>query len=73
MTIFHAVDYAARPKSAASLRQQWGRESLEFSLIDIVAHHFKHVASSAETHPSSEGIPVTHLLGFGPTGFDLER
>jgi hypothetical protein len=72
-TIFHAVDYAARPKNPAPLRQRWGQESMEFSLVDSVAHHFKHVASSAETQPPSEGIPITHVLGFGPTGIDLER
>ena len=33
----------------------------------------RHVESGAETHQPDAGIPIARVLGFGPTGFDLER
>jgi hypothetical protein len=48
VAIFHAVDRAAEEKGtrSANLRQGWSKESLEVKLVDIIAHHFKHVQSS---------------------------
>jgi len=45
---YHAIDRAAYPKTSANLRRDWRRESLEFRIVDIVAHHFKHVRSDEE-------------------------
>ena len=71
VAIFHAVDRAAEEsgKRSASLRQKWGRESMEFKMVDIIAHHFKHIQSSDEKIPPNRpGIPIGHALGFDETG-----
>jgi hypothetical protein len=45
VSIFHSVDRAAEEKGAsrAKIRQVWCKGSLEFKLVDVIAHHFKHV------------------------------
>lgn len=71
VAIFHAVDRAAEEsgKRSASLRQKWGKESMEFKMVDIIAHHFKHVQSSDEKIPPNRlGIPIGRVLGFDETG-----
>jgi hypothetical protein len=71
VTIFHAIDRAAEENGVrpAKLRQEWCRESVEFKLVDILAHHFKHVQSSDEKIPSTRpGIPIGHALGFDDAG-----
>lgn len=75
VAIFHAVDRAAEENgvSAARLRQIWCRESLEFKLVEILAHHFKHVRSSDERTPSTRpGIPIAHVLGFDEAGEGMD-
>ena len=75
MAIFHAVDRAAEENgvSAARLRQIWCRESVEFKLVEILAHHFKHVRSSDERIPSTRpGIPIAHALGFDEAGEGMD-
>ena len=41
VAIFHAVDRAAEESGtrSANLRQEWCKESLEFKLVDVIAHH----------------------------------
>jgi hypothetical protein len=41
VAIFHAVDRAADESGtrSAKLRQEWCNESLEFKLVDVIAHH----------------------------------
>ena len=75
MAIFHAVDRAAEEKGtrSANLRQGWSKESLEVKLVDIIAHHFKHVQSSDEKIPATRpGIPIGHALGFDDTGEGMD-
>ncbi len=75
VAIFHAVDRAAEESkvSRASLRQVWCKESLEFKLVDILAHHFKHVQSSDEKIPLTRpGIPIAHALGFDEAGEGMD-
>ena len=78
VAIFHAVDRAAAEKgtSSASIRQVWCKESLQFKLVDMVAHHLKHVQCSDEKTPSTHsGIPIAHVLGFDEAdeGMDLRN
>ncbi|MDD2326129.1 MAG: hypothetical protein PHW63_09055 [Alphaproteobacteria bacterium] len=71
VAIFHAVERAAEEdgRSAATMRQIWGRESIEFKLVDIVAHHFKHVRSSGEKRRTKGPSLPTHLaVGFDEAG-----
>ena len=75
VAIFHAVDRAAEENgtSSAHLRQVWGKESQQFKLVDILAHHFKHVRSSDERTPSTRpGIPIAHVLGFDEAGEGMD-
>lgn len=76
VAIFHAVDRAAEERgvSPKSLREKWGRESMEFKLVDILAHHFKHVQSYAERNiPATRpGIPIRLALGFDEAGEDMD-
>jgi hypothetical protein len=71
VAIFHAVDRAAEESGqrSANIRQAWCNEALDFKLVDVIAHHFKHVQSSDEKVPSSRpGIPIGRALGFDDTG-----
>jgi hypothetical protein len=71
VAIFHAVDRVAEERGArpATIRQAWRKESIEFGLIDVIAHHFKHVQSSDEKIPPARaGIPIAYVLGFDDTG-----
>ncbi len=71
VAIFHAVDRAAgeNGERAAVVRRRWCKESLEFKLVDVLAHHFKHVQSSDEKIPPSRpGLPIARALGFDDTG-----
>ncbi len=60
---YHAIDRAAYPKKPGNLRKEWCGKSLEFKVVDLIAHHFKHVKSSDERHPpSGPGIPLSNLV-----------
>jgi hypothetical protein len=75
VAIFHAVDRAAEESgvSPATIRQKWCRESLEFKLVDILAHHFKHVRSSDEEIPATRpGIPIRVVLGLDEAGEGMD-
>jgi hypothetical protein len=75
VSIFHAIDRAAEESGSRSahLRQVWCKESLEFKLVDIIAHHFKHVQSSDEKiSPARPGIPIGVALGFDETGESMD-
>lgn len=75
VAIFHAVDRAAEENGTrgANLRQVWCKESLEFKLVDVIAHHFKHVQSSDEKISSTrDGIPIGYALGFDEAGEDMD-
>jgi hypothetical protein len=71
VAIFHAVDRVAEEsdKRPAIVRQEWCNESIDFKLVDVIAHHFKHVLSSDERIPANRpGIPIGRALGFDETG-----
>jgi hypothetical protein len=73
VAIFHAVDRVTFPKKPAVLRAQWRRQSFEFGLVDVVAHHFKHVQSGDERITADRpGIPIGFALGFNEDGHEME-
>ena len=43
LVAYHAVDRAAYPDRPHTLIRQWRKESMEFSLVEEVALHLKHV------------------------------
>jgi hypothetical protein len=74
VAIYHAIDRASEDTgiSRGNLRKQW-RKTLEFTLVDVVAHHFKHVKSSDEKIPANRpGIPIGFTLGFNEEGDEIE-
>lgn len=73
VAIFHAVDRVTFPRRPAVLRAHWRRQSLEFALVDVVAHHFKHVQSGDERIPADRpGLPIGFALGFNEDGHEME-
>jgi hypothetical protein len=75
VVIYHSIDRVAEEtgQRAARLRQIWSRESMEFKLVDILAHHFKHVKSTDERIPASRpGIPIRFALGLSDTGDTMD-
>jgi hypothetical protein len=75
VAIFHSVDRIAEEtgERRANLRRKWCGESLEFKLVDVIAHHFKHVRSSDEKIPATKpGLPIGRALGFNDAGDTLD-
>lgn len=74
VAINHSIDRVAKkPGGVAHLRQLWCRESVEFKLVDVIAHHLKHVKSSDEKIPPSRpGIPIGYALGFNDAGDTMD-
>lgn len=71
VAIYHSVDRVAEAagKSPAHFRQIWAAESIEFKLVDIIAHHFKHVLSHDERNRGNRpGLPISRALGFNNAG-----
>jgi hypothetical protein len=64
---FHSVDRAAQLMSkknktvkSKTVRQKWCSKSFEFTAIDMIAHHFKHIHSTLdEPNPHHDGIPLS--------------
>lgn len=64
---FHAVDRATFPKRSASLRGAWRKQSFAFLIVDMVAHHLKHVMSDLEKGPVPKGtMPLDAAVFIGP-------
>lgn len=63
VVVFHSIDRVTHPKSSANLRKKWCEQSIEFLVVDMFAHHLKHVQSSHEKHVSNKpGIPMSFLV-----------
>lgn len=65
---YHAIDRVSYPRKPAALRQKWGRKSLEFLLVDHIAHDFKHIKSRLQ-NPPKRGLPLSCAI-YGQTGFN---
>lgn len=62
LVTYHAIDRVSYPKKPGNLRKKWGQH-IEFKIVDIIAHHFKHVRSDDEKHePNIRAIPLPALL-----------
>jgi hypothetical protein len=73
VAIYHAIDRASYPNKPGNLRKEWGQQSLEFKLVDISAHHFKHVQSSDEIiGVRRPGLPISRALGFNYAGDEMD-
>ena len=68
VAIYHAVDRVSYPKKPGNLGKAWGRKSFNFLIVDMIAHHFKHVKSDYEkAPPPKDAIPLSFLV-FGKPG-----
>jgi hypothetical protein len=75
VAICHSVDRVAEAsqKPVAHFRQIWGDESIEFKLVDVVAHHMKHVLSNDERNRGNRpGLPIGRALGFNDAGDEMD-
>ncbi|WP_157132592.1 hypothetical protein [Novosphingobium nitrogenifigens] len=72
VAVFHAVDRAAHPRKASTLRQEWRKRSFDFLLVDMVAHHFKHVQSYFEKQPTLKNKIPLHCAIFNKNKIDEE-
>lgn len=60
---FHSIDHATHPRKPSNLRREWRQQSFEFMVIDMVAHHFKHVQCDAEKQPlPKDAIPISDAI-----------
>jgi hypothetical protein len=75
VAIYHSVDRFAEENGEKSrhYRRIWCEESKEFQVVDIIAHHFKHVLSDEERNKGNwSGVPVGMALGFNETGDEMD-
>ncbi|TLU70688.1 hypothetical protein [Lichenicoccus roseus] len=60
VAVFHSIDRLPNHKN---LRKQWRDECIEFLVVDMFAHHLKHVKSSDERRVSTKpGLPLSFLV-----------
>lgn len=74
VTLYHAIDRVAEAegKDASHFRQIWATEYPDFKLIDVIAHHLKHVLSNDERNLGNRpGLPIGWALGFTEDGADM--
>lgn len=76
VAIYHSVDRVAEAEGvkASHIRQVWNRESLDFAIVDVIAHHLKHVKSSDEriAPGKQHAISIGHVLGFNAEGDEMD-
>lgn len=66
LVTYHAIDRVTYPKSPGNLRQQWKKASVQFAIVDMIAHKVKHVVSDDEKRLPASDIPLSRLVfGFG--------
>lgn len=61
VAVFHSIDRV--PNHSGNLRKAWGDQSIEFLVVDMFAHHLKHVKSNPEKRVSDKpGLPLSFLV-----------
>lgn len=70
---YHAIDRAALPDKPGNLKRKWREQSLEFVIVDMMAHHLKHVHCPEEKlSPIEPSIPLSSLI-FGEQSMDIRH
>jgi hypothetical protein len=75
VAIYHSVDRVAEAahKKPVHFRQLWKSESVEFALVEMIAHHFKHVLSDDERNRGNRpGLRIGEALGFSEAGDTMD-
>ena len=74
---FHAIDYLTYPrKRSSAIRDKFRKESAAFSIVDDVAHAFKHVVTGPRNNPNlraNEIIPRPPAYWDVSGAWDLSR
>jgi len=66
LVTYHAIDRVTYPKNPGNLRKQWKKASVQFAIVDMIAHKVKHVVSDDEKYRPASGIPLSSIVfGFG--------
>lgn len=68
VAIYHAVDRVSYHKKPSNLGKAWVKECFDFLIVDMIAHHFKHVRSDYEKAPPPKNAIPLSLLVFGRRG-----
>ena len=64
VAVFHSVDYLAFPREPAQkFRQEFGKKSTVFKIVDDVAHAFKHVTAGNRKNPNLKAKEVISKEG----------
>jgi hypothetical protein len=70
LVTYHAIDRVKSPPG--NLRKEWGKQSIAFTAMDLIAHRIKHVKHEGNKNPKPNTIPLTFFLGFDEAGETLE-
>jgi hypothetical protein len=76
VVVFHTIDYLAFPRSSSTLRQMFRKDSIDFALIDEVAHAFKHVETGKPQSRLNVGKVISHGGAFSndfSDDFDISK
>jgi hypothetical protein len=65
---FHSIDYLAYPRKSKATRERFRKASSDFSLVDDVAHAFKHVV--ARTRRGAERLQAGDVISRPPAHWD---
>jgi hypothetical protein len=65
VAVYHSIDRASYPRKPGTLRKEWGKKSIEFAVVDMVAHKLKHIISGDEKRPPKPGTIKLSQLIFG--------
>jgi hypothetical protein len=67
LVTYHAIDRVTYPKNPGNLRKKWKQASVQFAVVDMIAHKVKHVVSDDEKHRPTSGIPLPSIIFGFPT------
>jgi hypothetical protein len=70
LVTYHAIDRVKSPPG--NKRKEWGKKSVAFTAMDLIAHRIKHVKHEGNKNPRPNTIPLTFMLGFDEAGETLE-
>ncbi|MBS1766390.1 MAG: hypothetical protein JST05_03170 [Acidobacteria bacterium] len=62
VAVYHSIDRFER--HPGNLRKDWGKKSLMFLMVDMIAHHLKHVQCDQERYKNTppNAIPLRSLV-----------
>ena len=68
---FHAVDYLAYLKKSRSVRTRCRDQSIDFALVDHIAHAFKHVVSGHPKAPENAPLKFVEVISRPPARWGM--